>query len=51
MGDIKQYTTAKSDVVTNDESLVAWDEHVFFEMKNLVSFSFKYKMMKILFEI
>lgn len=33
----KQYSTVKSDVTTNGDSLTVWDEHMFFELKGLVS--------------
>ena len=33
----KQYTTAKDDVLVNSDSPTMWNEHLFFEMKNLVS--------------
>ena len=38
VGDQTQYSTVKSDVLTNSDSLTIWDEHMFFEFKGLVSF-------------
>ena len=32
-----QYSTPKSDVATNQDAPIVWDEHLFFELKNLVS--------------
>jgi hypothetical protein len=37
IGGQKQYTTAKEEVPTDSDSVVVWNEHLFFEMKNLVS--------------
>ena len=34
----KQYSTPKDDVTTNDDSPIMLEEHIFFELKNLVSF-------------
>ena len=33
----KQYSTAKDDVLVNSDSPIVWNEHLFFELKNLVS--------------
>ena len=33
----KQYTTAKDDVLVNADTTDVWNEHLFFELKNLVS--------------
>ena len=33
----KQYSNPKSDVATNQDVPIVWDEHMFFELKNLVS--------------
>lgn len=41
MGTEKQYSTLKSEVLVNDDSTISYDEHMFFELKNLVSLSNK----------
>lgn len=40
IGDQTQYSTVKSDVLVNSDTLTVWDEHMFFEFKNLVSLSY-----------
>ena len=37
----KQYSNPKSDVATNQDVPIVWDEHMFFELKNLVSAAFE----------
>lgn len=37
VGTEKQYSTLKSEVLVNDDSTITYDEHMFFELKNLVS--------------
>jgi len=37
IGGQKQYTTGKDEVATDSDSAIIWNEHLFFEMKNLVS--------------
>ena len=39
VGDQVQYSTVKQDVLVNSDTLTVWDEHMFFEFKNLVSSS------------
>ena len=34
---VKQYSAPKDEVLVNDDSLIVWNESLFFEMKNLVS--------------
>lgn len=36
VGTEKQYSTLKSEVLVNDDSTITYDEHMFFELKNLV---------------
>ena len=38
----KQYSTSKDEVTTDSDSAIVWNEHIFFELKNLVSYSFLY---------